>query len=245
VRLKPLGELSRLADNLLLAGCDPALGILAERAQGRNSSRSVWLEAASGAALGALARAEVHLAGAHLFDEESGEYNVPFVRRAFAGRPMVVITLAQIEEGLALAPGNPLRIQQVAHLGRRGVRIVNREPGAGARRLLDRQLAAAGIAPASLQGYSRIASGHLEAAQAVALGAADAAMVTCSAALAFGLTFLPLASERFDLALPKESLSDSRVARLLETLASAGYRQELGSIGGYETRRCGTIAAEL
>jgi putative molybdopterin biosynthesis protein len=246
VRLKPLGEVSRISENLLVAGCDPALGLLADRAaRGASGTRTVWLEAASGAALGALARAEVHLAGAHLFDEESGDYNVPFVQRAFAGRAMIVITVAQIEEGLAVAKGNPHQIKKLAHLTRPGVRIINRSQDAGARKLLDRLLAAGGIPAASIAGYEQNAPGHLEAAQAVAHGAADAAMVTCSAAIAFGLDFLPLASERFDLALSKESLSDPRISRLLETLSGAPFRQELAAIGGYQTRRSGAIAAEL
>ncbi len=246
VRLKPLGDPGRLSLNLLVAGCDPALGLLAERAARASfSARIVWLEAASGASLEALAREEVHLAGAHLFDEQARDYNVSFVQSACAGRAMVVVTVAQIEEGLAVARGNPKRIGKVEHLARRGVRIVNREPGAGARRLLDSLLAEARIPAAKIEGYGDHAPGHLEAAGAVARGGADAAMVTCSSALALGLDFIPLASERFDLALPKDSLSDPRVAGLLETLASSSFREELASIGGYQTRKSGSIAAEL
>ncbi len=245
-RLKPLVDPVRLSENLLVAGCDPALGLLADRTE-RNApgSRNVWLEATSGAALAALERSEVHVASAHLFDQESGEYNVPFVRRAFSGRPMLVVTVAQIEEGLAVQPGNPRQIRKVSHLARAGVRIINRDQTAGARRLLDRLLSAEGVAGRDIEGYETIAPGHLEAASAVASGAADAAMVTCGAALALGLEFISLASERFDLVLPKEWLADRRVSRLLEALASGEFRRELASIGGYATQRSGSIVAEL
>ena len=243
---RPLVDPHRLAENLLLAGCDPALGLLADRAaRAAPGSRNVWLEATSGLALAALERSEVHLAGAHLFDHASGEYNVPFVRSAFAGRAMVVVTVAQIEEGLAVAPGNPRRIRGVAQLARKGVRFLNRDESAGARRLLDRLLVKAGVRAADIDGYQRTAPGHLEAATAVAHGAVDAAVVTCAAALALGLDFIPLATERFDLVLPKDWLGDRRVARLLDALASGEFRRELASIGGYATRRSGSIVAEL
>jgi molybdate-binding protein/DNA-binding XRE family transcriptional regulator len=245
-RLRALVDPHRLAANLLVAGCDPALGLLADRAErGSPGARNVWLEATSGAALSALERSEVHVAGAHLFDEQAGDYNVPFVRRAFPGQPTVVVTVAQIEEGLAVAPGNPRRIRKVADLAGKGVRIINRDETAGARKLLDRLLAAEGVRARQIEGYQRIAPGHLEAAGAVAAGVADAAVVTCASALALGLDFIPLASERFDLVTPKEWLRDQRVSRLLETLASGEFRRELASIGGYATQKSGAIAAEL
>lgn len=244
--VRPLVAQHRLLENLLLAGCDPALGLLADRTdRTAPGSRNLWLEATSGRALAALERSEVHLAGAHLLDPGTGEYNVPFVRAGAAGRPMVVVTVAQIEEGLAVRPGNPKGLRGVADLARKGVRLVNRDPSAGARRLLDRLLEAEGLHGKDVEGYQTCAPGHLDAAHAVASGAADAAVVTCASALALGLDFLPLATERFDLALPKEWLRDPRVSRLLDTLTSSDFRRELASIGGYGTQRCGTLAAEL
>jgi putative molybdopterin biosynthesis protein len=245
-RVQPLVEASRLSENLLVAGCDPALGLLADRAD-RDSpgSRNIWLPATSGRSLQSLQRSEVHVAGAHLLDEESGEYNVPFVRRSFAGRPMIVVTVAQIEEGLAVARGNPKKIKRVSHLSREGVRFINRDETAGARRLLERLMLQEGVTGGEIDGYDQIAPGHLEAAAAVATGAADAAMVTCGAALALGLDFVPMAAEQFDLVLPREWIGDRRITRLLETLASGEFRRELAAIGGYSAQRSGSIAAEL
>jgi putative molybdopterin biosynthesis protein len=245
-RVRPLLPEHRLEENLLLAGCDPALGLVAARAERLSpGGRNLWLEATSGRSLSALGRGEVHAAGAHLFDPETGVHNLPFMRKALAGQAMVVVTVAQLEVGLAVAKGNPRRLRTAADLAKKGARIVNRDESAGARRLLDRLLQAAGLDGRSLAGNDQIAAGHLDAARAVALGQADAAMVTCAAALALGLDFVQLASDRFDLALPKASLADRRVVRLLETLASKELRRELSSLGGYDTRRSGTIAAEL
>jgi putative molybdopterin biosynthesis protein len=196
-------------------------------------------------ALKTLARGHAHVAGAHLFDEEAGEYNVPFVRRVFGGRPMVVVTFAHLEEGFAVARGNPLRIRKPEDIARPEIRFVNREPGAGARRLLDRLLRKARIPASAIEGYDRLLSGHLQVAQAVAMGAADAGVVARSAAVAHGLDFVPLSEERFDLVFPKEWSADPRAGRIVETLEGKPFRRELASLGGYETRKSGHLVTEL
>ena len=235
--LRLLRPREALEENVLLAGCDPGLAVLAGRVAGRwPGQRLCWIGASSDAALAALARGHVHVAGAHLFDEQAREFNVPFVRRSLAGRPMVVVTFANLEEGFAVAPGNPKRIRRPADIARPGVRFVNREPGAGARRLLDRLLRDARVPKAAVKGYERMLGGHLEVAQAVAMGAADAGVVARSAAVAHGLDFVPLSEERFDLVVPKEWSTDERAARIVETLES---------LGGYDTRRSGRLVTEL
>ena len=232
--------------NVLIAGCDPGLAVLAGRVVDRwPGQRLCWIGASSDAALSALARGHAHVAGAHLFDEQAREFNVPFVRRSFAGRPMVVVTFANLEEGFAVARGNPKRIRKPEDIARPGVRFVNREPGAGARRLLDRLLRKAGVPGTAVKGYDRLLGGHLAVAQAVAMGAADAGVVARSAAVAHGLDFVPLSEERFDLVFPKEWGSDPRASRIVETLESRAFRRELESLGGYDTRRSGRLVTEL
>ena len=246
VLVQPLRALDGLRGNLLLSGCDPALALLAARVGERHpGQRVVWLQAQSDTALRSLSAGLVHVAGAHLFDEATGEYNVPFVQRSFAGRAMLVITFAQIEEGFCVAPGNPRGIRKPQDLARPGVRLINRALGAGSRRLLDRLLAKAKVPPSSVQGYQRTARGHLDAAQQVAAGAADVGVVARSAALACGLDFVPFASERFDLVVPKEWAADPRVLRLLETLETRAFKRELASLGGYDVARAGQVVAEL
>jgi putative molybdopterin biosynthesis protein len=244
--LHTLSQLSAMEGNVLVTGCDPGLAVLASRVEARwPGLRLRWISAASDAALKTLARGHAHVAGAHLFDEEAGEYNVPFVRRVFGGRPMVVVTFAHLEEGFAVARGNPLRIRKPEDIARPEIRFVNREPGAGARRLLDRLLRKARIPASAIEGYDRLLSGHLQVAQAVAMGAADAGVVARSAAVAHGLDFVPLSEERFDLVFPKEWSADPRAGRIVETLESRAFRRELASLGGYETRKSGHLVTEL
>src|SRR5512140_2136810 len=143
VRIQLLRDAQALSQQLFAVGCDPALGLLAARAaQLRGGPRAVWLHAPSQAALDALAQGHAHLAGAHLFDEAEQEFNVPHVRRRFAGRRVRLYNLARWEEGFVVARGNPLRIRSAADLPDPGVRLVDREPGSGARSLLERLLRA-------------------------------------------------------------------------------------------------------
>ncbi|GAC1340434.1 MAG: hypothetical protein NVSMB23_10730 [Myxococcales bacterium] len=246
VRVRPLRSRRAVRDNLLVVGCDPALSLLAARLPDRSAgSRLAWVHKGSLSALETLARGHAHLAGAHLRDEASGEFNVPAVHALFPGRAMILVTLARWEQGIAVARGNPLGIRRAGDFGRPGVRLVNREAGAAARALLDRLLRKAGVPPRSVAGYDRLAQGHLAVAAAVASGGADAGISTRAAALAHGLSFVPLEEERFDLVLTREGAADPRVGRLLETLRSKVLRRELGTLPGYSAARSGEVVAEI
>ncbi len=256
-RVELLRPESELRDTLLLAGCAPALGLLAERTnqQGRDL-RIVWLPRAGGAALAALKARRVHVAGVHFVDERSGEYNVSDVREALPGKKLDLITLARWQQGLLVARGNPKSIRCVEDLARvearassrepsSNVRLVAREEGSGARRLLEDKLRRARLPAKRILSAARVVSGHMEVAQAIALGAADVGVAMEGAALAFGLDFVPLHEERFDLVVPRELREDARVIRLLDTLSSASFRRELAGLGGYDAERAGALAAEL
>ena len=246
VRLRALRPPEALQANVLVAGCDPGLSVLAGHVEDRwPGQRLRWIPVGSDAALKMLGRGHAHVAGAHLFDEETGQYNLPFVRRAFGGRPMMVVTFAHLEEGFAIAKGNPLRIRKPEDIARPEIRLVNREPGAGARRLLDRLLRKARVPASAVEGYENLLSGHLQVAQAVAMGAADVGVVARSAAIAHGLDFIPLSEERFDLVFPKEWSADARAGWIVETLEGRAFRRELQSLGGYDTRQSGQVVTEL
>jgi molybdate-binding protein len=235
--LRPSAE---LRENVLILGCAPGLGLLADRLNSRlGPGRFVWLSRSSTESLEALAKRHTHLAGVHLVDGK-----ITDVRRVLRGNPAVLITLARWEVGLLVPPGNPKRIRSVADLGRRGVTLALREPGSGARRLLDRELRAAGIAAAAVVSPASQACGHLEVAQAIALGAADTGIASRDAALASGLDFVPLAEERYDLVVPRHLLEDPRVQRLFDVMASGGFRRELAALG-YDVRSCGERVAEV
>ena len=154
---------------------------------------------------------------------------------------MLLVHLASWEQGLILAPGNPLGIRGVDDLADPRVRLVNREPGSGAREQLDRLLRRHGIPPQEVAGYERYVTGHLAAAWGVAAGAADVGLSTRPVAEAFGLDFLPLSVERFDLVLAVDLADDPRVAALLDALASPGFRAQLASLGGYDSRDTGHV----
>ncbi|XXF74911.1 substrate-binding domain-containing protein [Myxococcaceae bacterium GXIMD 01537] len=239
--VEPVTPLAEARENLVVMGCAAALGILADRLNSRpGPGRFLWWQGSSTRALEALGKEQTHLAGVHLVDTRTQEANVADVRR-HAGRVSVaLITLGRWEAGLVTAPGNPKQIRRASDLARRGLRLVTREEGSGARRLLDQQLRAEGLSPsAALQ-----ASGHLEVAHAVALGAGDVGIATRDAAIAFGLGFVPLADERYDLVIPLAALQDPRVVRLLEVMTSGPVRRELSSLG-YDVRSCGDRVAEV
>lgn len=230
----------------LLLGCDPSLGILSAHLARRGSGlRLLWLSASSQAALDALTRGEIHVAGSHLRDPQSGEYNLPHARRALVGTGGVVVAFARWEHGLVVAPGNPRGLRTVADLARPEVRIVNRDPGSGSRVLLDELLAQAGVPAEAVAGYDRIVSSHLAVARAVASGGADAGIGLRATARALGLDFVPLAEARFDLVIPRDQLEHPAVALLLELLQSYALRAELAVLPGYDVSRMGTIIADV
>jgi len=254
VPVDPVRPLEEVHHNLVLMGCAVGLGLLADRLNSRpGAGRFLWLSRSSTDALSALARRQTHLAGVHLTDEKTGESNVADVRRhlltipakAGVGREAVLlITFARWEAGLVMARGNPKQLRSGADLGRRGLRCVVRETGSGARRVLDRELGRAGL-PRELATQAQLqARGHLQVALAVSMGAADVGVATRDAALAFGLHFVPLAEERYDLVVPRSALEDPRVQRLFDTLSASVFQRELACLG-YDVRASGERVAEL
>lgn len=180
-----------------------------------------------------------HLAGSHLLEPDTGAYTLPYVDRVLAGRDVAVVRLVHREQGLLVAPGNPLQLGGVADLGRSGVRYVNRQRGAGTRVLLDYELARSGIDPAGIVGYEREEPTHLAVAAAIASGRADAGMGLLSAARAFGLDFVPVTKEPYDLVLERETLELPVLAPFWELLQSPAFRSAVEDLGGYDTAEMG------
>ena len=195
----------------------------------RNSTQSLDL----------LKQSLVHVAGTHLRDEATGESNLPVVRKRFPKDSVAVISYAIWQEGIVIARGNPKSIKGIEDLTRKNVVIINREPGSGSRNLLDSHLRRAGIAPRAVRGYDEIATGHLPAALQVKNGGADCCLATKIAASVFGLDFIPLESERYDLVIHNQNLSHPGVQILLDTLGRTAFRRELEGLGGYDTRISG------
>jgi molybdopterin molybdotransferase/putative molybdopterin biosynthesis protein len=245
VEVDPLVSTGELRENLVLMGCATGLGLIAERLNSRaGAGRFYWVARSSTDALKALAKGHTHVAGVHLVDSKTGVTDLGAIRR-FAGRSrLVVITFARWEAGLITAPQNPKRIHSVQDLSRRGLRLVVRERGSGARRLLDGELRKLGVPLALAECAPLRAEGHLQVARAVALGVADTGVATRDAALAFGLGFIPLAEECFDLVLPESLLSDLRLQRLLDAMTTATVRRELSMLG-YDLTSTGKRVARV
>jgi len=231
---------------VVVLGCDPALALLSAHLSRRYPNlRLLWTHAGSLAALRGLARGEAHAAGTHLRDPETGEFNLPFVRRELAGRRLHVVTLTEWQQGLIVARGNPRGIAGPTDLARPDITIVNREPGSGSRAMLDAALRAAGVTPEQVRGYARELPTHLAVAEAVASGAADVGPGIAAAARALGLEFIPLQEERYDLVIPTDYIDAPAVQALLETAVHPAYRAEVEALGGYDSSRAGSIVAEL
>lgn len=243
VRVDLLRDRGVIEDTVVIAGCDPAIQLAADHLQRQRGSGSVleWTMG-SGAAVEALKRREVHIAGLHVVDRRSGECNLPYLREHLKGHDVTVLTFAAWQQGLMVKRGNPKGVRDVEDLARRDVRLINREPGSGARLLLDQRLARAGIGAGRVRGYQQVVKSHLEVARAVAEGRGDAGMGVQAAASLLGLDFVPLQDERYDLVIPAAYLSAHQgVARLLETIVSRPFRAEVEALGGYDMRETGKV----
>jgi molybdate-binding protein/DNA-binding XRE family transcriptional regulator len=228
---------------LVLAGCDPAANLLAHMVEKISGIEVIPAAASSKLALAWLKEGKVHIAGSHLEDPKTGEFNLPYLQKEFPDKDFNVITFAHWEEGLVVAPGNPKRLHNIEDLSRKTIRIINREPGSGSRALLDRLLANAGIDHNQVQGYDREARGHLAAAYTVVSGDADVCLATRSAAQTFGLDFVPLHSERYDLVLRKKTAGLPLIQTFLDVLQRAALRRKLEVLAGYDTSETGSLVA--
>jgi putative molybdopterin biosynthesis protein len=182
-----------------------------------------------------------HIAGSHLLDPESGKYTLPYVDRVFgaASQDVAVVRLVERSQGLMVAAGNPLGIENLADVCRPGVRYVNRQRGAGTRVLLDVTLGQLGITPSHIEGYAREEPTHLAVAAAVASGRADAGMGIMAAARAFGLDFVPLATEPYDLVVAPGAVGSPQLAPLWALLASDRFKASVEDLGGYSAKEMG------
>lgn len=219
---------------------DLTLDLLAARLQ-RCQPPVAWRATYAGSLDGlvALGRGEAHLAGCHLLDEETGEYNTPFVARLLPGRPVALITLAWREQGLIVKPGNPRGIRLLADLARPDVAVAARQRGSGTQVLLEHELRRHGLDPAALQTGGHAYGTHLAVAGAVAEGGADVGLGIRGAARAYGLELIPIATERYELAIPMPLLERPGVEAVLAILAEDDFRRTVGELGGYDVSATG------
>ena len=231
---------------ILVAGCDPAIHLAGEHVRQQGGSASVvgW-NMASLAALRALKRGDVHVAGIHLRDRRSGEYNLPFLRKYLQGQTVTVVRFATWQEGLLLKGGNPKRVRGFEDLARPDVRMVNREKGAGARLLLDYLLSRHRIPSQVVRGYGSIASSQIGLGRWIAEGKADVGIGARAVAELYNFDFIPLQEERYDLVIPTTYVhSHPGMKVFLDTLVTRRFQREIEALGGYDARESGKIIRE-
>jgi putative molybdopterin biosynthesis protein len=187
----------------------------------------------------AVKRGEAHLGGIHLLDEATGEYNIPFLRRFFPEGGVVLVECVRRTQGLMVRVGNPLKINSLADLSRVG--YVNRQKGSGTRILFDHLLKQAQIEPAGIKGYGREEYTHSAVGASISAGSADAGLGIYSAARIFGLDFIPIYEEQYDLLVLQDALELEIVQRLLEVLRGEEFSRRLERLGGYKLVHPGEI----
>ncbi|OGW61338.1 MAG: molybdopterin biosynthesis protein [Nitrospirae bacterium RBG_16_64_22] len=242
--LRPAEEISKTV--VCIGSHDNTLDLLANALKKRRPEMS--LSSAHVGSLGgllALKRGEAHVAGTHLLDEETGTYNVSYLRKILPDRRMTLIRLVDREQGFVVPRGNPMGIKGFGDLARPGVVYINRQAGSGTRLLLDHHLKKNGIDPGKVTGYGHEEYTHMGVAAAVLSGVASTGLAILAAARALGLDFVPVAIEEYDLAIPREFLNLPMVQVLLEVIRTdREFKDAIRALGGYGVERMGEVVWE-
>jgi putative molybdopterin biosynthesis protein len=223
---------------------DLTLDLIAQYLAARGS-RLVSANVGSLGGLVALRRSEAHLAGSHLLDPETGEYNVSYIRQYLPGVAVNLVALVDRQQGLLVPRGNPRGIRSLEDLSNPEVQFVNRQRGAGTRVLLDYHLGLLDIAPEAIRGYTHEEYTHLAVAAAIASGRADCGLGIAAAAEALDLDFLPLYQEHYELVIPKAIYEQALLSPLFEVLADPDFKAAVASLPGYGVERMGELVAEI
>ena len=242
--LRPMADIGRTI--VAIGSHDLILDLLASRLSERPGNPT--LASANVGSLGgllAVRRGETHIAGSHLMDEETGEYNVSYIERYIPNGQVALVHLAARTQGLMTALGNPRGISSLSDLAGPGVRFVNRQRGAGTRVLLDFKLRELDIPPESISGYEREEYTHLAVAAAVQGGRADVGLGILPAARSMGLEFVPLFEEQYDLVIPAEFYESDLLAPMLDLIRSPEFQAEVNALGGYNVSEMGTLKGVL
>ena len=245
-RVQIMCDSKSLENTALLLGCDPAFSILGAHVSRKAPGARVQCRfASSQRALEGLAAGNAHLAGTHVHNKGALQSNAVFAKKLLKGAKGMIIGFSRVDEGLMVAPGNPLGIRDVSDLARRDIRLVNRDPGAALRILLDDYLSRAGVPTTAVTGYADEVKSHAEGAHRVLYHKADAALGLRAVADAFGLDFVTIESVGCDIVVPSDVLHHPTVSILLDILQSRSLHRELSSLPGYDCAHTGTVIAEV
>jgi putative molybdopterin biosynthesis protein len=238
--LKPL---SAIRNTIVIVGShDNTLDVLADQLRAGDSALTLSSShVGSMGGLMAVKRGVCHLAGAHLLDTETGEYNLSYIKRYLPDTKVRLVHLAMRDQGLIIPKGNPKGIEGIEDLGRDDVSFINRQGGSGTRILLDYRLGQIGLSPDRINGYTNEEFTHMNVAVAVLSGTADAGLGIYAAARALDLDFVPVVTEQYDLIIPDVHFESKNIQVLLDTINSDVFRRRVAGLGGYSTEKTGEI----
>lgn len=231
--------------NIIISGQDVSLDLLANELEKQEDSfRALRSYVGSINSLIAMYRGEADVVSTHLYDGDTEEYNVPYVRRLLSGHSYLMVNLVSRWAGFYVQKGNPRKLGSWEDLKKPGIIMVNREKGSGARTLIEEKLRQHGTTGREILGYNREEKNHLAVAGAVARLEADVGVGIEKASLMVGVDFIPLVRERYDLVIMKKKENELLIHSIREILSSTSFRQALEAIGGYDLTHTGEVMYE-
>ena len=243
VSVRLLSPMQKLQNTLVVIGShDPLLDELADMLHLENPE--LYMSSSHVGSMGgimAIRRGEAHAAGCHLLDTGDGSYNRSFIKKYFPRGGVKLISCVGRQQGLMVAGGNPLNIREFSDIARDKIRYVNRQKGSGTRILTDYLCAREGLDPAAIYGYDREELTHTSVAAQIVSGSADVGMGIYSAAKLYGLDFIPICIEEYDLIIPDHAWDTPMVRQLIATLKSDAFREKMLSLGGYTVDHPGEV----
>ncbi|SDN80689.1 helix-turn-helix transcriptional regulator [Bacillus sp. OK048] len=231
-------------NNIVISGQDLVLDILGKHIEKNTSYKPLRSFTGSLNSLISMYNGEGDIVSLHLFDGDTGEYNLPYIKRILVGYPFILINLLARKAGFYVKKGNPLNLTSWADLKREDVKIINREKGSGARILLDEQLRINEIPTRKIKGYDHEETNHLSVASAVSTGIADVGVGIEKAAKIVGIDFIPLITEQYDLVILKTTETEQLISTIKGILSSPQFNSEITSLGDYDTSQIGKIIYE-
>lgn len=235
---------SNINKKVVISGQDMVLDILSKYIERRTSLTPLRLYNGSLNSLVSMYKGECDVVSVHLYDGDTGEYNLPYVKRLLVSQPFMLINLVCRNAGIYVQPGNPQNIKGWSDLVKSQVTIVNREKGSGARALLDEQLRIRGIPTDSLKGYENELTSHFSVASAVASGQANAGVGIENVAKMVNVEFIPLIKEQYDLVILKTKENLELLKIIIEVVSSIEFHSQLEQLTGYDLSLTGKVIYE-
>lgn len=234
----------RETNNIIISGQDMVLDILSKHIEKNSPYKPLRSYTGSLNSLISMYYGKCDIVSLHLFDGDTGEYNLPYIKKILVGYPYILLNLLSRKAGFYVKKGNPQNITSWTDLKQNHIKMVNREKGSGARILLDEQLRLHQIQPREINGYDHEETNHLSVASAISAGAADVGLGIEKAAKIVGVDFIPLITERYDLVILKTPDTEKLITTVKSILSSHQFKTEVTSLGDYDTSQTGTTIYE-